>query len=129
MLKKGRCAHQAFTEDEIRHICKTRGNVPGRELAEQYGVSEGVIHRIRRREGWSHVDVRDCGKNQKALPRGSKNHFAKLSEGDVRAIRALANKHTQEEMARRFNISRHTVGMILAGKTWTHITPPREVEK
>lgn len=47
---------------------------------------------------------------------GERHGMAKLSNADVRAIRAATC--TQAELARRFGVSAGTINMILRGKTW-----------
>ena len=54
--------------------------------------------------------------------RGSQNRNAKLTEEKVRTIREL-NKEgmSQRAIARRFEVARSTVRLILRGKTWKHV--------
>lgn len=47
---------------------------------------------------------------------GSKNGRAKLTEGQVREIRAL--RGTQAAIAEMYGVSRATVSQIRSGKTW-----------
>ncbi|OHV81608.1 hypothetical protein LCM4573_21220 [Rhizobium sp. LCM 4573] len=50
--------------------------------------------------------------------RGEHNGRAKLTAADVRAIRELRGKATQEDIADRFNVSRRTIGDIYNGRRW-----------
>lgn len=43
---------------------------------------------------------------------------SKLTESDVRAIRTLAGKVLQREIAERFGVSRKAIGLIISGKNW-----------
>lgn len=52
------------------------------------------------------------------LARGETHGMAVLSEGDARAIRTLKGVMTQTEIARKFQISKTTVGDIHRGRTW-----------
>jgi DNA invertase Pin-like site-specific DNA recombinase len=50
---------------------------------------------------------------------GEHHHKAKLTEAQVREIRAALG--TQVEIAKRFGVGRSTIGDIRSGKLWTHI--------
>lgn len=50
--------------------------------------------------------------------RGERHNMAKLTENDVLAIRALQARHTQDDIAKRFSISRRNVSDIINRKTW-----------
>jgi hypothetical protein len=52
-------------------------------------------------------------------PPGERNWQAKLTEADVRAIRAAEG--TQRAIAKRFGVSRETVRQVLRGKIWSHV--------
>jgi hypothetical protein len=53
---------------------------------------------------------------------GEKSHFAKLTEGKVRAIRAQrAEGATPKELAEEFGTTRANICYILRGQTWTHV--------
>lgn len=56
-------------------------------------------------------------------PRGSRNHQAKLTEGQVLDLRAryAAGGVTHAVLAEEFNISRALVSFILTRKAWKHI--------
>lgn len=55
--------------------------------------------------------------------RGSKNHLAKLTEQNVRDLRArLANGERGRALAAEFGISEATVSEIKHGKKWQHVT-------
>lgn len=50
--------------------------------------------------------------------RGSKNPLAHLTEDDVREIRRLRGKESQESLGRRFNVHGNTIGKIQLGRRW-----------
>ena len=55
-------------------------------------------------------------------PIGARNSNAKLTEADVRTIRArLATGETQQSIANAFGIVRVTVSDIKLGKKWAHV--------
>ena len=58
-------------------------------------------------------------------PKGEKHGNAKLNEKQVRVIKHLKNikpKMLQREIAKVFNVSSATIGYILKGRNWRHIT-------
>lgn len=56
------------------------------------------------------------------VPRGEASGMSKLSAGNVRFIKQNLKTHTQTYFAKMFNVNQTTIGMILRGKTWKHIT-------
>lgn len=53
---------------------------------------------------------------------GEANHNARLTDADVRAIRALAASGTyQWEIARIFGVSQGNVNLVVNRKTWAHV--------
>lgn len=54
------------------------------------------------------------------LSKGSAHHMSKLSEDDVRKMRALDLPYA--EIARRFGVSRITASRAVRGETWRHVT-------
>lgn len=55
-------------------------------------------------------------------PRGERNGFAKLTEAQVRKIRALrAAGERPSVLARRFELDRVTVWHVLTRRTWSHV--------
>jgi len=62
-------------------------------------------------------------------PRGSKSQVSKLSDDDVMEIRklgSLGKSHTS--IAKKFNVQRSNITLILHGKRWTHL-PVAPVKK
>lgn len=49
---------------------------------------------------------------------GEKNGSAKLRREDVASIRALKGAETQEDIARRFGVTRSAISLIHRGKIW-----------
>ena len=52
---------------------------------------------------------------------GENHCMARLSEADVRAIKALSGSMLHREIGQRFNIGREQVGRIINGKRWSHV--------
>ncbi len=63
--------------------------------------------------------------NKNGLTQGSKHHNSKLVEKEVMFIRKNARKNGGKfynaELAREFNVSKVSVGLIVDGKTWKHV--------
>ncbi len=60
-----------------------------------------------------------------SAPPGQRHHGAKLTDQDVRDIRAnyALCRMTQKELAARFGIAQSTVSGIVSGKEWAHVRP------
>lgn len=56
------------------------------------------------------------------LPKGSKNHKAKLTESAIPKIKNLINSDMKDdEIAQHFGVTRKAIYDIRTGKTWTHV--------
>lgn len=54
--------------------------------------------------------------------RGEGHPRAKLTEGDVRLIRALGDHGlTQRAIAAKFEVSKRAIEAVLTGRTWRHV--------
>jgi len=54
-------------------------------------------------------------------PIGEQSPRAKVTDDDVRSIRAAASTATQGELARVYGVSRQQIGNIQSRKSWGHI--------
>lgn len=63
-------------------------------------------------------DLRDRNPNCVFAP-GERHSQAKLTEDDVRAIRAMSG--TQREIAKAFGLTQGNVSMIRSRKSWAHV--------
>ena len=54
--------------------------------------------------------------------KGSLSPKAVLNESCVREIISLSGKKTLREIAEKYNVDPTTIGCILSGKTWSHVT-------
>lgn len=52
---------------------------------------------------------------------GEKNHLSKLTEADVRAIRALAGAMSQRQLGDRFGVTKQAIGFVLRRQVWRHV--------
>ena len=55
--------------------------------------------------------------------KGERHHLAKLTDDDVRAIRAeyVPRVVTQRFLAKKYGVSHAAIGLIVLGKNWPHI--------
>lgn len=67
----------------------------------------------------SHADNEDDKRKRGRLKRGEEIHCAKLTEADVRAIRA--SNDDDRTLAERLMVSRSNISAIRSGKTWRHV--------
>lgn len=63
-------------------------------------------------------------RNTTTYARGEQSGNAKLTDEDVRVIRAVYTGRYGEPsiLARRYNVSVQVINAVLSGKTWTHVT-------
>lgn len=61
-------------------------------------------------------------KNRTYKANGTTNHFSKLTDSDVLAIRKLAKNQTHQSIADQFNVSQPTVTDIVNRRTWKHLS-------
>jgi NUMOD4 motif/HNH endonuclease len=95
------------------------------DLARQFNVGFGTIYAIRSGKTWRHTITPSTPPplpTAKRLARGEQNAHAKLTEDDVRLIRALRESGTPvSEIMRRFNIGHTTVWTIATRRSWKHV--------
>ena len=70
-------------------------------------------------------------RNRQYRPKGELTKTAKLTSDEVREIHALFNSgvFSRKELAKKFDVSRSAIEMILLGKRWGHIKAELEVAK
>ena len=69
--------------------------------------------------GDSRININDMMSKGRSL-RGSRNHQSKLTESQVRKIRALAGKEIQSKIARRFGVTQSMISKIILKSKWIH---------
>lgn len=58
----------------------------------------------------------------KNLPKGSKNHRAKLTEDQIGVIRGMIELHCPDRIiAQMYGVSRKAIYDIRRGRSWTHV--------
>lgn len=71
---------------------------------------------------WDTRDANCLDMSAHGMKKGSLHHAAKLTEDDVRAIRARhAAGETQQAIADTLSIQREGVGKVIRGERWSHV--------
>jgi hypothetical protein len=115
----GSTHHQSkLTESDV--IAIRLSNEPHGVLAEKYGVTPEAIQ-YARRNGWRHVQTETVKpiSGKSLATRGSNNSASKLTDDDVRKIRASTRK--PGVVAKEFKIQPDYVTMIRKRKAWKHV--------
>ncbi len=94
-----------LTDEDVREIRASSARQT--DLAARYGVSQAFISNVQR------------GKTYKDIP-GAKPSGRRLSDDDVRAIRASREKTTA--LAAEYGVTRQTIHFIRIGKTRKNVT-------
>lgn len=68
----------------------------------------------------SPADNLDDASSKRRMRWGKQSHYAKLTEEDVRAIRA-DTANTQAALAEKYGISREGIGRIIRRQSWRHL--------
>lgn len=70
-------------------------------------------------------DMAAKGREWHGDKRGDLNPAAKITEADVRKIRALyaTGQYRQIDLARRFGLTQWPISAIIRRKTWKHVSP------
>jgi hypothetical protein len=85
-------------------------------IAEDYGVSQSQVSRIKKKKTWAHVasNVVNAGRR-----RGTDRPGAKLTDADIIAIRA--DPRRQRIIAADYGVRYQTIGSIKRREKWSHI--------
>lgn len=111
--RKNRHAHGTrlwaakLTEDAVLAI--RQSDLPLKELAQSYGVSEHTISSVKRGDVWKHVGG----------PTGYRQRRGRITEAQANEIRA-ATHLSQKELSQRYNIATYTIWHIRSGKPYNY---------
>lgn len=108
-----------ITEEMVREIRArySMGDMSGPKLCKEYGLSRAQISKILAGLAWSHTS-----EGSVVIPnQGERVYCAKLTEQDVRDIRAIQGKVNQTALARKYGVSQGAIRHILIRKTWKHV--------
>jgi hypothetical protein len=119
-----------LTAAEVANIRRryAAGDVTYAELGVQFGISGVSVGDIVRGKRWAHLpydraEALAIG-HEHRVRWGEHNTNAKLTEADVRLIRAevAAGVSTRAELARRYGVTKTLVGGVVSGRGWKHVT-------
>jgi hypothetical protein len=105
-----------LTDQAVQIIRSSRRQKTSKSLALRFGVTESLISAVQTGKVWRHVrpDLIVAGNTK-----GASNGNSRLSESDVRDIRA--STETIAVTALRFRVSATTIKAIRLRRTWKHI--------
>lgn len=108
---------------EIRRLCNVAGMLPGR-VAELFGITDSHVRNLAYSLQWAHLKTEyDRVGQRPSRGRGADNGNAKLSEDQVREIRALVAEGllSRAAIGRLFGIASTSVQHIATRRTWRHL--------
>ncbi|GKU79304.1 hypothetical protein [Paenibacillus sp. L3-i20] len=123
-------ANAKLTEAHVLEIRRSyaAGEKDGPSLSKEYGVSPASIDNIVNGTTWGHVDgisqeQLTTIKQARRLESQAKATDAtrKLTESDVRAIRAEYVKGNGKALAAKYGVKQPTISNIITRKIWNHI--------
>jgi len=101
-------------------VCHTCDNPPCQNPAHWFlgTISDNAVDRERKGRAGARASFPDGH----AASLGARNAMAKLTEKDVRVIRALRRAgRSQKSIAAQYGITRPNVSLIVNRKTWSHV--------
>jgi hypothetical protein len=110
--------HSKLTEDQAREVIGLLGRVPQRDIADRYGVTQGLISLIASGRIWTHLPRPTDMDTQRLRARGSRNGRAKLTEAQAREIRA--SREPTAALSVKYGVGETMVREIRAGTKWRH---------
>ncbi len=105
---------------EIRHSWR---QLSRQQLASKYRVSKALICGILRGKRWTHLPRGDYNARIAHKLAQSRHTDLKLTPEKVRKIRSRfrAGGITRTALAKKYGVTRSTIGFVVSGKTWKHI--------
>lgn len=117
-LKGSKHPNAKLDEAKVAYIRRVSKSVPARVLAAQFGVTPSLVNMVITRTIWKHVD----GVGTAYRARGEAHPRARLTEDDVRSIRAAYETTTAKVLGEKYRISPGTVCAIVARKIWACVS-------
>lgn len=111
--------HAVLTELQVRKILTLLPTHSNSTLAKMFKVARSTISSIRRGKTWVCLTggIKQAGS---ITVKGSKHPGAKLNETMVKEIRT--SNLSARQLAKKFNVSRHTIIDVRANKSWLHVS-------
>jgi hypothetical protein len=110
-----------ITEDAVRSIRARAAVGEGQtDIAADLGIPAVTVSQIVCGDTWAHVEMPDM--SWRRTRHGERHIFAKLTESQVREIRALAAHGAKPTaLGRKFSVTPFTIRCIRDGRTWKHL--------
>ena len=105
-----------------RTICeRAHGAAPSSKHQAAHSCGKGNLGCVNPRHlRWATARENSIDRRQHGTSiRGTQVNSAKLAEEDVLSIRRLYNKVAKEELAKRFNVTAHTIYLVQSRRTWS----------
>lgn len=121
-----RVAGAKLTAEQVTEIRKlyAEGEMTEQELADTFGVSRNTINHALRGKTWRHLDgwnpFASLLHPERRWRRGAEHGMSKLTEDDVRAIRAALANGTESvsQLAAKFGVTVGMIRHIAKGRSW-----------
>lgn len=110
-----------LTTAQVIEIRRTAGSITNGEWGGRLGVSPSLISMIRTGRIWPDAGG-PTGYRWTKRARGERTGAAKLTEADVRFIRANRGTMTQKALAAHFGVANSLISHVQSGRGWSHVT-------
>lgn len=124
----GKYHNRAYTEDQIREVCKMMENGYGnKEISEKLNISYDVIADIRKGKTWKEIS-----KDYNIHPDSFLGKFSQrvYTEDQIREVcKYLEKGYKSRDVAEVTGISINVVNDIRNGKSWTHVSKEYNIKK
>jgi hypothetical protein len=131
MSEKGRSVHgeqsnlARLTELQVLEIYDAYLNgSPQVAVASEFGISPALVGLIARGEVWQHLGLKPLdgtARKGHGKSKGESHGQAKLTANQVREIRVLASRMTQQDLATNYGVSRTLISLVINRKVWRHV--------
>lgn len=106
---------------EIRLLLRSKA--PVKYIAKIYGIHKSTVYDIKNGDTWNPKRLETAKEIQREAVRGEKNHWAKLTEKDVKQIRKYldSGEYSQNSIAKHYGVTSQLISLINLGKVWNHL--------
>lgn len=117
-----RSGNAKLTDEQVREMFRLReSGMTCASIAPRFSIGPGQVHKITTGGGWTHLGLAPVIRPRVAK-RGEQSERAKLTEADVREIRALHQTgRSYGELAQRFGVGKANIHAVVMRRTWTHV--------
>ena len=109
---------------KVRGIVQlSNDGVTQKQIAKQYGVSQGAISNIMVGKSWTHVT------EHLGVQPYSKRYNKLTWRTAIELVRMHQDGYTQAELSEHFGVSQPSISNVIHGKHWCHITEPLGIKR